>query len=146
MLVSIPGGSQGHVQVAIPVFVRHQLTFSSGVGGSGKLDITLGPKQTMGRNIEDARIEIPMPKSVLNCTLTATQVCNPSFKVPFSKLNFHMNISFIISAPKRYNPIPYKYLRMCSSYTWLELFLTLYLPLGVGVQNVNGSPSKNKEV
>jgi len=67
------GGSQGHVQVAIPVFVRHQLTFSSGVGGSGKLDITLGPKQTMGRNIEDARIEIPMPKSVLNCTLTATQ-------------------------------------------------------------------------
>ena len=79
VLVSTPGGSQGHVQVAIPVFVRHQLTFSSGVGGSGKLDITLGPKQTMGRNIEDARIEIPMPKSVLNCTLTATQVTNPSF-------------------------------------------------------------------
>jgi len=63
------GGSQS--QVAIPVFVRHQLTFSA--TGNGKLDISIGPKQTMGRNIEDAKMEIPMPKSVLNCTLTATQ-------------------------------------------------------------------------
>merc|ERR1719391_1231510 len=63
------GGFQS--QVAIPVFVRHQLTFST--VGTGKLDISIGPKQTMGRNIEDAKIEVPMPKTVLNCTLTSTQ-------------------------------------------------------------------------
>lgn len=40
------GGSQA---VAIPLYVRPQLTFSA-VGG-GKLDITIGPKQTMGRNV-----------------------------------------------------------------------------------------------
>jgi len=59
-------------QVAIPVFVRHQLTFAAATG-TGKLDISIGPKQTMGRNIEEAKIEIPMPKAVLNVTLTATQ-------------------------------------------------------------------------
>ena len=37
-------------QVAIPVFVRHQLTFAAATG-TGKLDISIGPKQTMGRNV-----------------------------------------------------------------------------------------------
>lgn len=55
--------------VAIPLFVRHQFSFS----GNGRLDITVGPKQTMGRNLESVKIEIPMPKAVLNCSLVATQ-------------------------------------------------------------------------
>jgi len=58
--------------VAIPVYVRHNMTWLSG-GTSGKLDITVGPKQTMGRQVEQVKLEIPMPKSVLNCTLTANQ-------------------------------------------------------------------------
>ena len=37
-------------QVAIPVYVRHSLSW---VGGTqGRLDITVGPKQTMGRTVE----------------------------------------------------------------------------------------------
>ena len=37
-------------QVAIPVYVRHNLSW---VGGTnGRLDITVGPKQTMGRAVE----------------------------------------------------------------------------------------------
>ena len=39
-------------QVAIPVFVRHQLTFAAATG-TGKLDISIGPKQTMGRNVSE---------------------------------------------------------------------------------------------
>ena len=40
-------GSQSNV--AIPINVRHQLSFSA--NGTGKLDITISPKQTMGRTV-----------------------------------------------------------------------------------------------
>ncbi len=35
-------------QTSIPIQVRHQLHFAN---GSGKLDLTVGPKQSMGRNV-----------------------------------------------------------------------------------------------
>ena len=71
-LMSYLIGSQN--VVAIPLYLRHSLCFSAGNGGtSGKLDITVGPKQTMGRQLESVRLEVPMPKVVLNCTLNATQ-------------------------------------------------------------------------
>jgi len=57
--------------VAIPVYVRHTLSWQGGT--AGKLDITIGPKQTMGRNVEQVKVEIPMPKSVLNVTLISSQ-------------------------------------------------------------------------
>ena len=69
----IGGSGVGNPNVAIPVFIRHQLNFTSAAQGNGKLDITIGPKQTMGRNVEGVKVEVPMPKSVLNCTLTPTQ-------------------------------------------------------------------------
>lgn len=60
--------------VAIPLYVRHSLHLpQDGSGASGKIDITVGPKQTMGRQLEHVKVEIPMPKSVLNCTLSSTQ-------------------------------------------------------------------------
>ena len=37
--------------VAIPVYVRHQLSWLPG-GTAAKLDMTVGPKQTMGRTVE----------------------------------------------------------------------------------------------
>ncbi len=58
--------------VAIPVYLRHSLYFPPNAT-HGKLDITVGPKQTMGRQLEQVRLEVPMPKVVLNCSLTATQ-------------------------------------------------------------------------
>jgi len=58
--------------VAIPVYVRHTLSWQGGTA-AGKLDITIGPKQTMGRNVEQVKVEIPMPKSVLNVTLISSQ-------------------------------------------------------------------------
>ena len=38
------------VQVAIPVYVRHSLNWLGGT--QGRFDITVGPKQTMGRTVE----------------------------------------------------------------------------------------------
>ncbi|KAG7157705.1 AP-3 complex subunit mu-1-like [Homarus americanus] len=68
-LLSYHIGSQS--VVAIPVYIRHNISFRD-VGG-GRLDITVGPKQTMGRSVEGVVLEVPMPKCVLNCTLTISQ-------------------------------------------------------------------------
>lgn len=57
--------------MAIPVFVRHNLSIKT--GEQGRLDITIGPKQTLGRTIEGVKLEILMPKCILNCILTANQ-------------------------------------------------------------------------
>lgn len=37
--------------VAIPIYVRHSLILRA-AGDQGKLDITVGPKQTLGRTLE----------------------------------------------------------------------------------------------
>jgi AP-3 complex subunit mu len=68
-LMSYHIGSQS--VVAIPIYIRHTISFRE-VGG-GRLDITVGPKQTMGKHVEQVVLEIPMPKSVLNVSLTASQ-------------------------------------------------------------------------
>ncbi|XP_053655012.2 AP-3 complex subunit mu-1 isoform X1 [Cherax quadricarinatus] len=68
-LLSYHIGSQS--VVAIPVYIRHNISFRD-VGG-GRLDITVGPKQTMGRAVEGVVLEVPMPKCVLNCNLTVSQ-------------------------------------------------------------------------
>lgn len=80
--------------VAIPIYIKHFISFRE-----GRLDITVGPKQTMGRQVfpntsfyliwrfilswinfynvvmqvENVSVEIPMPKAVLNCTLVPSQ-------------------------------------------------------------------------
>lgn len=57
--------------VAIPIYVRHSLIFKS--GEQGRLDITVGPKQTLGRTVEAVKLEIIMPKTVLNSSIIANQ-------------------------------------------------------------------------
>ncbi|XP_017784526.1 PREDICTED: AP-3 complex subunit mu-1 [Nicrophorus vespilloides] len=57
--------------VAIPIYVRHSLSIKS--GEQGRLEVTVGPKQTLGRTIEGVKLEIHMPKSILNCNLTSNQ-------------------------------------------------------------------------
>nr|ASK06161.1 adaptor protein-3 subunit [Nilaparvata lugens] len=65
-LMSYHIGSQS--VVAIPIYIRHAVSLRE-----GRLDITVGPKQTVGRTVENVVLEIPMPKCVLNCVLTPTQ-------------------------------------------------------------------------
>jgi AP-3 complex subunit mu len=68
-LISYHIGSQN--MVSIPVYLRHNISIRE--GSAGRLDITVGPKQTMGKTVENVLLEIPFPKSVLNVTLTASQ-------------------------------------------------------------------------
>ncbi|KAJ0067324.1 hypothetical protein NL108_016496, partial [Boleophthalmus pectinirostris] len=58
--------------VAIPVYVKQNINFFDS-GSCGRLDITIGPKQTMGKMVECLSVTIPMPKTVLSANLTATQ-------------------------------------------------------------------------
>ena len=37
------------------------------------MDVTVGPKQTMGKTVDNVVLEIPMPKAVLNVSLVASQ-------------------------------------------------------------------------
>lgn len=48
-LMSYHIGSQGIV--AIPIYIRHMLALKETATGSGRLDITVGPKQTLGRTV-----------------------------------------------------------------------------------------------
>uniref|UniRef100_A0A8C6TUT8 Adaptor related protein complex 3 subunit mu 1 n=1 Tax=Neogobius melanostomus TaxID=47308 RepID=A0A8C6TUT8_9GOBI len=58
--------------VAIPVYVKQNISFFD-TASCGRLDITIGPKQTMGKMVEGLSVTIPMPKSVHSANLTATQ-------------------------------------------------------------------------
>lgn len=52
-------GSQGIV--AIPIYVRHMLSLKETATGSGRLDITVGPKQTLGRTVSvQCWVQIPI--------------------------------------------------------------------------------------
>ncbi|ESN95177.1 hypothetical protein HELRODRAFT_87124 [Helobdella robusta] len=68
-LISYHIGSQN--MVAIPIYIKHNICLKE--GSAGRLDITIGPKQTMGKTVENVVLEVPFSKSVLNATLTLTQ-------------------------------------------------------------------------
>lgn len=58
--------------VAIPIYVKQNISFFE-TGSCGRLDITIGPKQTMGKTVEGLMVTVPMPKAVLSVNLTASQ-------------------------------------------------------------------------
>ncbi|CAF0938505.1 unnamed protein product [Adineta ricciae] len=68
-LISYHIGSQN--SISIPIYVKSNIQYRE--GSSGRFELTVGPKQTMGKPLESVSIECAMPKSVLNCTLTPTQ-------------------------------------------------------------------------
>uniref|UniRef100_A0A914CY00 MHD domain-containing protein n=1 Tax=Acrobeloides nanus TaxID=290746 RepID=A0A914CY00_9BILA len=68
-LISYHIGSQS--MVAIPIYVRHNIVLKS--GPSGRIELTVGPKQNMGKTLEDVVLEMNMPKLMQNCNLIASQ-------------------------------------------------------------------------
>uniref|UniRef100_A0A8B9I047 Inhibitor of nuclear factor kappa B kinase subunit beta n=1 Tax=Anser brachyrhynchus TaxID=132585 RepID=A0A8B9I047_9AVES len=58
--------------VAIPVYVKHNISFRDS-SSLGRFEITVGPKQTMGKTIEGVMVTSQMPKGVLNMSLTPSQ-------------------------------------------------------------------------
>lgn len=58
--------------VAIPVYVKHNISFQENCQ-SGRFDVTVGPKQNMGKTVESIVLTVHMPRVVLNMNLTPTQ-------------------------------------------------------------------------
>lgn len=58
--------------VAIPVYVKHNISFRDS-SSLGRFEITVGPKQTMGKTIEGVTVASQMPRGVLNMSLTPSQ-------------------------------------------------------------------------
>ncbi|XP_059820771.1 AP-3 complex subunit mu-2 [Hypanus sabinus] len=58
--------------VAIPVYVKHNINFRDG-SSTGRFEITIGPKQTMGKMLEGTIVTSQLPKVVLNVNLASTQ-------------------------------------------------------------------------
>ncbi|XP_040507486.1 AP-3 complex subunit mu-2 isoform X3 [Gallus gallus] len=58
--------------VAIPVYVKHNINFRDS-SSLGRFEITVGPKQTMGKTVEGVMVTSQMPKGVLNMSLTPSQ-------------------------------------------------------------------------
>ncbi|KAL8202225.1 UNVERIFIED_CONTAM: AP-3 complex subunit mu-1, partial [Gekko kuhli] len=58
--------------VAIPVYVKHAITFKEN-SSCGRFEVTIGPKQNMGKTVEGVVMTVHMPKAVLNMNLTASQ-------------------------------------------------------------------------
>lgn len=58
--------------VAIPVYIKHNIIFQENSSG-GRFDVTVGPKQNMGKTVESIVLTVHMPRAVLNMNLTPTQ-------------------------------------------------------------------------
>uniref|UniRef100_A0A8D3BDW5 AP-3 complex subunit mu-2 n=1 Tax=Scophthalmus maximus TaxID=52904 RepID=A0A8D3BDW5_SCOMX len=58
--------------VAIPVYVKHNISFREG-SSQGRFDLTLGPKQTMGKAVESVLVSSQLPRGVLNANLNPSQ-------------------------------------------------------------------------
>jgi AP-3 complex subunit mu len=56
--------------VAIPLYIRHNIVLKN--GAAGRFELTVGPKQSMGKILEDVVLECHMPKLVQNCNLLAS--------------------------------------------------------------------------
>lgn len=59
--------------VAIPIYLRHHLILPMRPGEPGKLDLTVGPKTTLGRVLDNVKLELSLPKCVLSCALVVNQ-------------------------------------------------------------------------
>ncbi|CAG5129958.1 unnamed protein product, partial [Candidula unifasciata] len=68
--------------VNLPIYLKHSIAYREGSGG--KFDVTIGPKQNLGKTIENVVLQVQFPKTVLSATLTSNQGKN-SFD-PVSKL------------------------------------------------------------
>ncbi|KAF3850560.1 hypothetical protein F7725_012332 [Dissostichus mawsoni] len=58
--------------VAIPVYVKHNISFREG-SSQGRFDLTLGPKQTMGKSVEAVLVSSQLPRGVLTANLNPSQ-------------------------------------------------------------------------
>lgn len=72
------------------MYVKHNITFREG-SSQGRFDLTLGPKQTMGKGVESVLVSSQLPRGVLNVSLNPSQgtyTFDPVTKVREGKVEF----------------------------------------------------------
>ena len=57
--------------ISIPIFVKHHIQFRE--GSNSKFEVTIGPRAGLGKTVENVTIQVDLPKTVMNMTLTPTQ-------------------------------------------------------------------------
>jgi AP-3 complex subunit mu len=57
--------------IQLPVYVRHSIQYRE--GSNGKFEVTIGPRSGLGKIVENVSLNVEMPKSVLNMSLTPSQ-------------------------------------------------------------------------
>ena len=84
--------------VAIPVYVKHNISFREG-SSQGRFDLTLGPKQTMGKAVESVLVSSQLPRGVLNANLNPSQGTY-TFD-PVTKVLKNMSVCVCLCVPKK---------------------------------------------
>lgn len=79
--------------VAIPVYVKHNISFREG-SSQGRFELTLGPKQAMGKAVESVLVSSQLPRGVLNANLNPSQGTY-TFD-PVTKVNKHLLFSVFV--------------------------------------------------
>lgn len=88
------------------MYVKHNITFREG-SSQGRFDLTLGPKQTMGKAVEAVLVSSQLPRGVLNANLNASQgtyTFDPVTKVPENKVRASVK-SVMCMWEKALNPL-----------------------------------------
>lgn len=57
--------------VQIPVYVKHSIQFRD--GSNSKFEVTIGPRAGLGKVVENVVLQVELPKTVMNMSLTPTQ-------------------------------------------------------------------------
>ncbi|XP_065190070.1 AP-3 complex subunit mu-1-like [Sycon ciliatum] len=70
--------------VALPIYVKPSFSFKE--GQSGRIELTVGPKQTMGHVVEDVVVEVIMPKAVQSLSMHLAGAGGPHTYDPVSKV------------------------------------------------------------
>uniref|UniRef100_UPI00358E1100 AP-3 complex subunit mu-2-like n=1 Tax=Myxine glutinosa TaxID=7769 RepID=UPI00358E1100 len=70
-LLSYHVGSQN--LVAIPISVRHSLSWGAPGGAQGRLELGLAPRHTLGKVLEAVSMTMPLPQQVSTASLTPSQ-------------------------------------------------------------------------
>lgn len=94
---------------------------------SGRFDVTIGPKQNMGKTVEGVVMTVHMPKAVLNMNLTATQGSYTFDPVTKVRLNFefiylrgHYSKSYILQSSRALFHTSQEYFP--SARLWIKIF------------------------
>jgi len=68
-LCSYHVGSSGGM-VSVPLYIKHNIRYA---GSAGRFEVSVGPRHTSGKVVENVKVTSKMPKQIVNVNLTPSQ-------------------------------------------------------------------------